>query len=367
MSWPSRATGKTPAPPAEEGRRRIWVVAVLAVAGVALMAGTHGFLGSDLLISHVLYVPAILAAVWWGWRGLPLGLAMAAVVLISHLIFLEGAGIAIEAGRAVMIACVSALTAGLRERIAESDRILRQTARRLEEAARELALAEDRERRILAAALHDELGQDLIAVKIGVGLAREETGPEQARRLEEVLALVDGAVARVRTLTFDTCPPVLYQRGLAAALEWLCQSFQERTGIRTLLRSTGPVPRLEDEILGLVFRAVRELLQNVAKHAQATTARVLVDHEAGQLRVGVIDDGIGFIPGDVLSTNPVSKGFGIFNIKRHLEYLGGRLEIVSSPGEGARCTLLLPLKGLLLQQGDTAEDGCSDGLSAARG
>jgi len=346
-------------------RRRAWTVAALAVAGVALTASAHRFLGSGVLVSHVFYLPAILAAIWWGWRGLWVGLTMAALVVISHLVFFGPSGIAIEAGRAAMIAVVSALTAVLSERIAERDRVLRQTTRRLAQAARELALAEDRQRRDLAAELHDELGQDLIAAKIGVGLLREEASPEQRQKFGEVLALVDQAVTRVRAMTFDICPPVLYQSGLVAALEWLCQSFQERTGLQTRLRSTAPVPRMEDEILGLVFRAVRELLQNAAKHAQATAVRVVVNQAAERLRIAVIDDGIGFIPDEVLSTNSVSKGFGIFSIRSHLEYLGGRLDIASSPGEGTRCTLFLPLKGFSPVRNDVAEDECCDGFGTA--
>jgi signal transduction histidine kinase len=361
MSWLQRSSYRADELSGGETGRRAWIVAALAIAAVAAKAFAHRFLGTDILISHVFYVPAVLAAIWWGWRGLWVGIVLAAVVVVSHLVLLPGADLTVEGGRAVMIAGISVLTAGLSERIAERDRVLRRTTLHLEEVTRELALAEDRQRREFAAALHDQLGQDLIAVKIGVGMLREEVGAAQSERLEKVLSLVDQAIIRVRTLTFDTCPPVLYERGLVAALEWMCDAFQERTGIRTRLQASPSVTRMDEEILGLVFRAVRELLQNVARHAQATAVQVIVDEDDQRLRIGVTDDGIGFIPDEVLSTNSEAKGFGIFSIKRHLRYLRGRLEIESAPGEGTRCTMYLPLAG------DSGEGGYGDDLRAARG
>jgi signal transduction histidine kinase len=342
MEWLRSATWSQSA---GHSRWRTWIVAVLAIVATGMTACAHRFLGSGILVTHVLYLPAVLAALWWGWRGLGVGLAMAVVVVASHLTFLGAGGLVVEGGRAVMIAGISALIALLSERIAQRDQALRLTTRRLEDAARELALAEDRQRREFAAALHDQLGQDLIAAKLGVGLLREEVAPDQRNRLEEALGLIDQAVQRVRTLTFDICPPVLYQQGLGSALEWLCDSFQERTGITTHLEQVRPVPPMDDEILGLVFRSVRELLQNVFQHAQAGAARVLVDQGAGQLRISVEDDGIGFITDEVLSTNSMAKGFGLFSIRQHLQYLGGRLEVESSPGDGARCAIFLPLAG----------------------
>ena len=108
-------------------------------------------------------------------------------------------------------------------------------------------------------------------------------------------------------------PAVLYERGLIPALEWLCDSFEERTGIETRLERSRPVSPMEDEILGLIFRAARELLQNVAKHAQATAAIVLVDQEGGRLRICVADDGIGF-----MWKGPAKKTAVLSSRERHI-------------------------------------------------
>lgn len=331
----------------------------MAVIAIGMTAGAHRFVGSSVLVSHLLYLPSLLAAVWWGWRGLGVSLGMSAALLFSHQVFLGSPGLGVEIGRAGIIAGVSALTALLSEQIAQRDRALRRTSQRLDDAARELALAEERQRRGFATALHDQLGQDLVALKINLGLLREEILPAQRTSLKETLTLVDRAIARVRTLTFDVCPPALYEGGLIPALEWLCDSFEERTGIQFRLEPAPSIPPMKDEILGLVFRAVRELLQNVVKHAQASSGRVRVRLNQGELRIRVADDGIGFETDAILATNAMTSGFGIFSIRKHLEYLGGELEIESLLGEGTWCTIILPLVE------DHGESRCRDDQSVA--
>jgi signal transduction histidine kinase len=215
--------------------------------------------------------------------------------------------------------------------------------RQLRAMVSELAHAEQRERRRLAQVLHDHLQQLLVAARAKVALVgRLVADPEGRQILEDLDGLLDQSIAESRSLTVELSPPVLYEAGLAAALEWLAGQMQTKHGLRVEVDINGRAEHLSEETRVLLFAATRELLFNVVKHAQVDCARLELSGTPGvEVRIVVSDAGAGFDAPD--QEGPVlSSGFGLFSIRERLELIGGRLEIEAAPGQGTRAVLVVP-------------------------
>ncbi|HYE31465.1 MAG TPA: PAS domain S-box protein [Methylomirabilota bacterium] len=212
----------------------------------------------------------------------------------------------------------------------------------LQTLASNLSLSEERERRRIATNLHDRIGQSLAFAKLKLS-ALAKTSPNATDAINEVRDLIEQAIGDTRSLTFELSPPVLYELGLPAALEWLARKIQREHGIATRFHDDGLPKVVDEDIRVVLFQAVRELLVNVVKHARATHAQVLLRRESDALRIIIEDDGVGFDPAKMAGGSDGS-GFGLFSVRERLDYLGGRVKIRSEPGLGTRVTLLAPLK-----------------------
>jgi len=224
----------------------------------------------------------------------------------------------------------------------EAEKKLRTSQRRLRSMASEMSLAEERERRRLATGLHDQVTQTLAAIEVKLDALREQhLSNGSAAQLDKIRELLDYVIQKTRSLTFDLSPPVLYELGLEAALEWLAEQFQEEHGITCKFESDRTPRSLGDDQRGTLFMAVRELLINVAKHSQARTARVSIRRESNEVHIEVQDNGVGF---NSLEVDRRAKGFGLFSVRERLTYLGGRVEIKSAPGNVTRVPLIAPMQ-----------------------
>ena len=155
--------------------------------------------------------------------------------------------------------------------------------------------------------------------------------------------LIASSIADTRSLTFELSPGILYKFGLGAALESLLEDFEKKFDIRFEFEDDGNPRPMNDETRFLLFRAVRELLFNIVKHAKSRTAKVTVRRTGNHLRITVEDSGEGF-DATMIPVAGDGKGFGIFSIRERLRYLGGRLEIESEPGNGSRFALVVPVE-----------------------
>ncbi len=225
-----------------------------------------------------------------------------------------------------------------RKRTAE----LEEQTRRLRWLAAELASAEHRERKRLAALLHDDLQQLLAAARMQMrqshGLPHDGKPAGGVTRAEE---LIDQAIDAARDLTRQLRPPVLYEEGLIAALRWLGQMIAQRHGIRVALDADPTEPMLSHDMRALLYESCRELLVNAAKHAQVEEVHMQVHVREGRLRLVVSDEGQGFDPKAAIPND--RGGFGLFSIRERLTALGGLLRVDSSPGKGTRIELDIPL------------------------
>lgn len=215
--------------------------------------------------------------------------------------------------------------------------------KRLRDLTSEMSLTEERERRRLAIELHDQITQKLILFKINLGMLREkELPPELAEPLDEIYQHLDQIIQDTRLLTFDLSSPTLYELGLEAAVrEWLYDEVWAKHGVRTEFENDEQLKPLNDDVRVVLYRAVRELLVNVVKHAQARQVKVYIGRNNNNIRIEVIDDGVGFAPS--LQSNKTG-GFGLFSIRERLSYLGGSIEIESEPNQGTYIALMAPIK-----------------------
>jgi PAS domain S-box-containing protein len=228
----------------------------------------------------------------------------------------------------------------LEDRVAQRTAEAERRARQLRQLAAQLTLAEQRERQRIAMVLHDGLQQILVAAKFHIALLEKTKNvPKLTAKLAE---LVNDAIETSRSLTAELSPPILQQGGLIPALEWLVKWMRDKHGLTVSLASQGKIDPAPEEVVILLFQSVRELLFNVAKHAGIKTARVEIIQEAGQIRVEVDDEGVGFDPIQLQGENAKSGGMGLFSIQERLSYLGGSIEINSSPGSGSRFKLSTP-------------------------
>ena len=213
--------------------------------------------------------------------------------------------------------------------------------------ASSLSLAEERERRRLAVYLHDQIGHTLALANIKLGELQKSLsgqGPGfPLTELEKTGSLLEQAIRDTHSLTFRISSPILYELGLAAALEWLTEQVQKDHGISTRFIADGRTDLLDDDVRILLFQAVNELLVNVVKHAQAQNVEVSIQREGGNLKVNVGDDGVGF---QMPRTEPPRRercGFGLFSIRERLRPYGGVLKVQSEPGAGTHVILTVPL------------------------
>jgi len=211
--------------------------------------------------------------------------------------------------------------------------------------ASELLLTEERERRRIATDLHDHIGQTLVVVQMKIDSLRPPEGAaEPDGELDRISALLDEMDEGIRSLTFELSPPVLHELGLKAGVEWLAEQLHAQHGLRLEVSDDGLPKPLGGDVRTLLFRAVRELLINVVKHARAGVTRVSLSRVGHHIHAQVIDDGAGFEPPPDSIPRGSTGGFGLFSIRERMESIGGAVQIESSPGRGTRALLIAPLR-----------------------
>jgi signal transduction histidine kinase len=211
--------------------------------------------------------------------------------------------------------------------LGEGRRALQARTAQLEQLTRLVLRAQEEERRRIARALHDEAGQILTAVKIELDL--------DGRR--EASAMVGRALAQVRDLTNLLRPTVLDDLGLLPALRGLVDDFGKATRIQAQLSGPEALPALAADVEVAVYRVVQEALTNVARHARASRADVVIVVADGLVRVTVVDDGLGI-------TGEPEPHLGLLGMRERVTELGGRLSVGNQPGAGARIEATLPAR-----------------------
>jgi PAS domain S-box-containing protein len=217
---------------------------------------------------------------------------------------------------------------------------LRASSEQLRNLTAHLLSVREEERARISREVHDELGQSLTAVKMDLawlaGRLPQRNG-EMLKRIRSTGQLADSIIQSIRRISTELRPAVL-DLGLAAAVEWQVQEFQARSGIQCKVRL------LTREVVAsnastAMFRIFQETLTNVARHAKATLAEVVLQKQRDRLVLLIRDNGRGFDQ----ASPPLSKSLGLLGMRERAAILGGQVNISSAPGKGTTVTAWIPL------------------------
>lgn len=199
------------------------------------------------------------------------------------------------------------------------------------------------ERKRIAQDIHDELGQNLLVLKMDVTMLYVRTRvshPKLHERVTGVLNNIDATIKSLKSIMNDLRPATL-ELGLHPAVEWQLMQFERSSGIACKLTTIVPEPEFElgETMTSAVFRIMQESLTNVARHAQATEVEIVLSQDERGFSMTVKDNGKGLQPGDRMKAN----SFGLLGIKERIHSLGGELIIANSPGKGTALSISIPV------------------------
>jgi len=202
---------------------------------------------------------------------------------------------------------------------------------------REVLVAEERERKRIAADLHDGVGQLLSATLLNLGgfFKTRNIDPAADPQAARISGLVSESYDELRTLSHQMMPMALMRRGFAAAVGEMLSRLDEKT-ISATLEISGLDSPLSEDVETILFRVIQECVNNVIKHAQATSLSVQIDKDETGISVTIEDNGKGF--------NPTEKadGLGLRNMKARLSLISATIDIDSAPGKGTLVVIHVP-------------------------
>lgn len=200
----------------------------------------------------------------------------------------------------------------------------------------------EQERARIARELHDDLGQQLVALKMDVAFLGQSISTGDSAAADGTLKLqthIDTIIASVRRIAGGLRPPMLDDLGLAAALEWLAQEFRSRSAFSVTLQNHASHQVFPADGATAIYRLVQEALTNISRHANASNVRIELDGDARETVLTIQDDGRG---ADLDPTRPTA-GFGLLGMQERVRFFDGRIEFHSAPGEGFRIDVHLPI------------------------
>lgn len=219
-------------------------------------------------------------------------------------------------------------------------------ANRLQGLASRLVEVQEIERKTLAEALHDRIGQNLSTLNISLNLALAQlpdaAAPAKAR-LDDALVLLENTTELVRDVMEELHPVLLDQYGLDVALRWYGEGFARRTGLKLDYDGTELFPRLRERAETALFRVVQEALTNVAKHAAASRVTLSLRRTASGIELKIADDGRGMAAeiAGTANNSAIGSGWGLTLCKERVRALGASLAIESA-GQGTRIVVAVP-------------------------
>lgn len=213
----------------------------------------------------------------------------------------------------------------------------------LQELARELARVREDERRQIAERLHDEFCQDLLVVKMRLTELSEDLAREYGDRIEDIGTIIGDLLRRTRTVMEDFYPQDFSATGFRGALRELAVEFQKKHRFVWTTKLDSVPNQLDERVQRVLFRAVRELLINAAKHARASRIKIVATRKGGSLLIRVCDNGVGFDGGTPTVSNIATGRFGLFSVRADLASLGGCLRLHSRPHKGTTAVITCPI------------------------
>lgn len=219
---------------------------------------------------------------------------------------------------------------------------MKETSEQLRQLTTHLLNIREEERKRIGREIHDELGQQLTAIKMDVAWIDKKTAPENEAfktKLKNVITLLDGGNQSIRRILNELRPVILDDYGLLEALKWQAQQFTGNTGIPVIFKTTETQIKIAEEIATCVFRVFQEALTNITRYAKAGKVVVSLDIDDENILLNIEDNGSGF---DMALTK-TKKSFGILGMKERVVSLNGNFDLDSAVGKGTRIRISLPL------------------------
>jgi PAS domain S-box-containing protein len=222
-----------------------------------------------------------------------------------------------------------------------AEKTLQQSYQEIRRLTEHLQKVREEERVHIAREIHDELGQQLTAIKMDVAWIDKNTPKETAdvkTKLKNIIELLDGSNQSVRRILSELRPRILDEESLLDAIEWLGRQFSEKTGIPVTFTTTEKEVKVSEQIATCIFRVCQEAFTNIIRYSKAKNITDSIMIAEGEIIFSIEDDGIGF---DVIAAQN-KKSFGILGMRERVFSMGGKFELDSSPGKGTKITVTLP-------------------------
>ncbi|MCW2905187.1 MAG: histidine kinase [Streptosporangiaceae bacterium] len=322
--YDSKATVAIPAPPMARPDRATFVTMLPMGYNMRVWEGHFSIRKSDLYTGFDAYVP---------WLAMLAGFVS---TMLLYSLFQT-----LTSSRRNAVALAQNMTKELRASEAKLQRS-NETLRRL--GAHAEKIKED-ERKRIAREIHDDLGQNLLALRIEADMLSSRTGERHPRlhtRARATVNQIDATIKSVRQIINDLRPNVL-DLGLNAAVDWQIAEFRRRTGIECNLVENHQDIQINDHCATALFRILQESLSNISRHAQATRVQVVLRVERDWIWMSVADNGVGLPPKGRHKTG----SFGLVGIEERIIILGGAFDIHSDPGAGTTIRVAVPMRDAL--------------------
>jgi Signal transduction histidine kinase len=209
----------------------------------------------------------------------------------------------------------------------------------LEDLHKHLEDIRENERALISREIHDQLGQSMTALKLDLKRLYKyvNTNPDAVTQLDSMIELISDTIKDVQRISSDLRPGILDELGLVSAIEWYCDEFEKRTGIKCSLELENS--DIDDSQISLTFfRVLQETLTNVIRHAKASDVKVTLNQTHKGTTLVIKDNGIG-ITADKLDSN---QSLGLISMRERVRQFNGKIDISSKKGDGTKLTFFIP-------------------------
>ena len=203
-----------------------------------------------------------------------------------------------------------------------------------------IIIAEERERRNIGQLIHEQLAQDVAFLHLKAQEVYQQT---KDKNLSQIIETTDKMLRQIRGTVFDLCPVILDEHGLISAIKCYCENFQEKTGLKISFYTNTDEKSIKLSHAGkfYFFRVLKELLNNIFKHASAGEVVITIFIVEDKIRLTVDDDGKGFNTEKIFSKENIKESIGLYTIKKWIEHFDGNFHVESEEKKGTRIVVEL--------------------------